>query len=371
MAKLTKSFFENGESREAVRINKYLSDSGMCSRREADRLVEEGKVLIDGVPAVMGSKVLPGQKVTISGKTIEKEEKMVLIAFNKPQGVVCTTDRREPDNIIDFINYGSRIFPIGRLDKDSEGLILLTNDGEIVNKILRAGNHHEKEYLVTVNKPVTPEFLKGMAGGVPILDTVTKPCIVEALDKRSFRIVLTQGLNRQIRRMCEYFEYRVVSLKRIRIMNVNLGRLQLGGYRNLTEWELEELNLLIQDSSNGPAEEIDEEFLPAEGVVLGESIAKTAARKPHPRGEAGRRYAGGPDSGMAANVKRDNAGVSDYKKKPVQGKKFIKGEGWTEKKPAYKMQTSEKTAAEKKYGAGKGFNGKSNTGRPKTFSKKK
>ncbi len=402
MAKLTKSFFENGESREAVRINKYLSDSGMCSRREADRLVEEGKVLIDGVPAVMGSKVLMGQKVTIAGKTIEKEEKMVLIAFNKPQGVVCTTDRREPDNIIDFINYGSRIFPIGRLDKDSEGLILLTNDGEIVNKILRAGNHHEKEYLVTVNKPVTPEFLKGMAGGVPILDTVTKPCIVEALDKRSFRIVLTQGLNRQIRRMCEYFEYLVMSLKRIRIMNVNLGRLQLGGYRNLTEWELEELNLLIQDSSNGPADEIDEEFLPAEGVVMGETIAKATARKLYSHKDSGSIKRSGKQD-TAVNVKRDNA-AADNRKKPVQGKKFIKGEGWTEKRPTNKpvfeskdtgkkgvtkayvgktnaektfveKQFSGKQSSGKNYGgkpiAGKGFNGKANTGRPKTFGKKK
>ena len=322
MAKLTKSFFENGESRESVRINKYLSDAGMCSRREADRLVEEGKVLIDGQPAVMGSKVFPGQKVTIAGKTIEKEEKMVLIAFNKPQGIVCTTDRREPDNIIDFINYGSRIFPIGRLDKDSEGLILLTNDGEIVNKILRAGNHHEKEYLVTVNKPITPEFLKGMAGGVPILDTVTKPCIVEALDKNRFRIVLTQGLNRQIRRMCEYFEYRVISLQRIRIMNVNLGRLQLGGYRNLTDWELEELNLLIQDSSNQPGEEVDEEFLPAEGIVLGE---KTTGKR------VGRR-----------NTSNRTA---------PQGKSFVKGAGWTEK--SEKAKYAEKDIREKSRQKGK------------------
>lgn len=176
MTKLTKNYFNHADGTEEVRINKFLSDTGMCSRREADALVAAGRVLIDGEPARMGSRVLPGQKVTVEGKEAVKEERMVLIVFNKPQGVVCTSDRREPDNIVDFINYGTRIFPIGRLDKDSEGLILLTNNGEIVNKILRAGNEHEKEYIVSVNKPITEEFLRGMAGGVPILDTVTKPC---------------------------------------------------------------------------------------------------------------------------------------------------------------------------------------------------
>ena len=185
-------------------------------------------------------------------KALKKENKMVLIAFHKPVGIVCTTDRREPDNIIDYIQYGSRIFPIGRLDKDSEGLILLTNDGEIVNKILRAGNYHEKEYIVKVNKPLTPAFLQGMASGVPILDTVTRPCTVEEIDRNTFRIVLTQGLNRQIRRMCVYFDYRVLSLKRVRIMNIPLGRLAVGGYRNLTDRELSELNEMLSDSSNTP-----------------------------------------------------------------------------------------------------------------------
>lgn len=255
MAKISKDYFHNGEEKESVRINKYLSDSGMCSRREADRLIAEGNVLIDGEPAVMGSKVRKGQKVTIAGRNIKKENKMVLIAFHKPVGIVCTTDRREPDNIIDYIQYGSRIFPIGRLDKDSEGLILLTNDGEIVNKILRAGNYHEKEYIVKVNKPLTPAFLQGMASGVPILDTVTRPCTVEEIDRNTFRIVLTQGLNRQIRRMCEYFDYRVLSLKRVRIMNIRLGRLAVGGYRNLTDRELSELNEMLLDSSNAPVQE--------------------------------------------------------------------------------------------------------------------
>ena len=263
MAKVTKRMFDSEEKRDqAVRINKFLSDSGVCSRREADSLVEQGKVLIDGEVAVMGSKVLPDQKVTLNGKLVEREEKMVLIALNKPQGIVCTTDKRDPDNIIDFLNYGKRIYPIGRLDKDSEGLILLTNNGDIVNKILRAGNNHEKEYIVTVNKALTAEFLKGMSQGVPILDTVTRPCTIEAINKTTFRIILTQGLNRQIRRMCEFFDYRVISLQRIRIMNINLGRLHLGGYRNLTDRELEELKELIEDSMSQPiSNEIDEEMV--------------------------------------------------------------------------------------------------------------
>ena len=263
MAKVSKRMFEDDENaNQAIRINKFLSDSGVCSRREADTHVEKGDVLIDGVVAVMGSKVLPHQTVVFCGKEIERDDKMVLIALNKPQGIVCTTDLREPDNIIDFLKYNKRIYPIGRLDKDSEGLILLTNNGDIVNKILRAGNHHEKEYIVKVNKVITSEFLKGMSSGVPILDTVTRPCTIEALDKTTFKIILTQGLNRQIRRMCEYFGYKVLRLQRIRIMNVRLGHLQLGGYRNLTDYELEELKELIQDSYNhSPSDEVDDEMV--------------------------------------------------------------------------------------------------------------
>ena len=240
------------EPTTGIRINKYMAESGMCSRREADKLVADGKVYIDGVKAVMGSKVLPGQKVTVKGQDIKKNEDLVLIAFNKPVGIVSTTDKREKDNIIDYINYGKRIFPIGRLDKESEGLILLTNDGDIVNKILRAGNYHEKEYVVTVNKDITPEFLKAMGSGVPILDTVTRPCKIEQIDKKVFKIILTQGLNRQIRRMCEALGYRVRSLIRIRIMNIKLNHLKSGTYRNLTPKELEELRQMIADSSNAP-----------------------------------------------------------------------------------------------------------------------
>lgn len=250
MAKRTKSLTSQGNEPDEVRINKFLSDAGVCSRREADRYVLEGKVKIDGVTAVIGSKVGKASKVTFQGKPVQKEERLVLIAFNKPVGIVCTTDPGEQDNIVDFIQYGMRIYPIGRLDKDSEGLILLTNDGDVVNKILRAENRHEKEYIVTVNKEITPEFLKKMSQGIPILDTVTNPCEIHQMDKYTFRIILTQGLNRQIRRMCEHLGYRVVKLVRIRIMNILLGRLKSGTWRNVTEKEIEELNRLIRNKDS-------------------------------------------------------------------------------------------------------------------------
>ncbi len=240
--------FDKVVREEGVRINKYLADSGICSRRQGDEAVAAGKVLIDKKPAEMGSKVLPGQVVSFNGQVITPAKDMILIALNKPAGIVCTTDRRDPDNIIDFLNYKKRIFPIGRLDKDSEGLILLTNNGDIVNKILRAGNNHEKEYVVTVNKEITPEFLKKMSEGVPILDTVTKKCRVTKIDDRTFSIILTQGLNRQIRRMCEALDYRVRHLKRVRIMNVRLGRLKPGDYRNVTPDEIAEMNRLMKGS---------------------------------------------------------------------------------------------------------------------------
>ncbi|BCN31692.1 23S rRNA pseudouridine(2604) synthase RluF [Anaeromicropila herbilytica] len=239
-------------NKEEVRLNKYLSEAGVCSRREADRLIEEGKVLIDGNVATTGDRVQPHQNITVNGKPVVKEEKQILIAFNKPRGIVCTTEKKEPNNIVDYIDFGKRIYPIGRLDKESEGLILLTNNGEIVNKILRGSNNHEKEYIVKVNKPISRQFLRGMISGVPILDTVTKPCEITTLDRYTFQIIITQGLNRQIRRMCEYFGYKVLELKRVRIMNIKLGRLNLGGYRNVTELEYEELMELIEESNNDP-----------------------------------------------------------------------------------------------------------------------
>ncbi len=234
---------------EEIRINKYLSEVGYCSRRAADKLIEAGRVTINGVVPEMGTKVKKGDEVRVDGKLIDKtEEESVYIAFNKPVGIVCTTDTRvEKDNIIDFIGYPTRIFPIGRLDKPSEGLIFLTNDGDIVNKILRARNNHEKEYIVTVNRPITPDFIKKMSSGVPILDTVTRKCFVEQISPYEFRIILTQGLNRQIRRMCEYLDYRVRKLKRIRIMNVHLD-VGVGEWRYLTKDELAEINRLTSDS---------------------------------------------------------------------------------------------------------------------------
>ncbi|HIP36305.1 MAG TPA: 23S rRNA pseudouridine(2604) synthase RluF [Crocinitomix sp.] len=236
--------------KKSVRINKYLSEAGYCSRRKADKLLDEGRITINGVIPEMGTKVEEGDIVRVDGELVVKgKEKPVYLAFNKPRGIVCTTDDRfEKDNIIDFINYPTRIFPIGRLDKPSEGLIFLTNDGDIVNKILRARNNHEKEYIVTVNQPITKEFIHKMSIGVPILDTVTKKCMVEKIDKFKFRIVLTQGLNRQIRRMCEFFGYRVNRLKRVRIMNVRLD-LPVGKWRNLTKDELEAINYLVENST--------------------------------------------------------------------------------------------------------------------------
>jgi 23S rRNA pseudouridine2604 synthase len=235
---------------EETRINKFLSEAGYCSRRAADKLIDAGRVKINGKIPEMGTKITTNDIVEVDGVQVKNEnEKFVYLAFNKPVGIVCTTDTRvEKDNIIDFINYPTRIFPIGRLDKPSEGLIFLTNDGDIVNKILRARNNHEKEYIVSVNKAITPEFIQKMSAGVPILDTVTRKCIIEQINKNTFRIVLTQGLNRQIRRMCEYFDYRVTKLKRIRIMNIHLD-VPEGKWRDLTEKELKEINRLVEDSS--------------------------------------------------------------------------------------------------------------------------
>ncbi len=235
---------------ELTRINKYLSEIGYCSRRAADKLIEQGRVTINGKIPEMGTKISNEDEVRVNGKLVSqpKKKKMVYIAFNKPVGVVCTTDqKREKSNIIDFINYPTRIFPIGRLDKPSEGLIFLTNDGDIVNKILRARNKHEKEYEVTVHKPVTKEFIEAMANGVPILDTVTRKCFVKQMDKKKFKIILTQGLNRQIRRMCEYLGYDVKKLKRVRIMNIKLD-IPVGTYRDFTAKELNQINQAVEQS---------------------------------------------------------------------------------------------------------------------------
>jgi len=233
-----------------TRINKYLSEVGFCSRRAADKLIEESRVTINGKVPEMGTKISEGDEVRVDGNLISTpKEEFVYIAFNKPVGIVCTTNTKvEKDNIIDFINYPKRIFPIGRLDKQSEGLIFLTNDGDIVNKILRARNRHEKEYIVTVNRPVTIEFVETMSNGVSILDTTTRKCEVKRLSKFKFKIILTQGLNRQIRRMCEFLDYRVTQLKRVRIMNISLD-IPVGQWRDITEKELQDIHRLGMSSS--------------------------------------------------------------------------------------------------------------------------
>lgn len=238
------------EDKNLVRINKYFSEIGYCSRREADKLIGQKQVTINGVVAEIGSKVSSKDEIRLNGKLIGgKETKPVYLAFNKPRGIVCTTDtRREKNNIIDYINYPERIFPIGRLDKDSQGLILLTNDGDIVNQILRARNNHEKEYLVTVMQPITKSFIHKMGNGVPILETVTRKCFVEQIDKFRFRIILTQGLNRQIRRMCEHLGNQVRQLERYRIMNINLD-IPIGTWRHVSKKELNEIRKLLIDSS--------------------------------------------------------------------------------------------------------------------------
>lgn len=238
---------ESGE--QLKRLNKYISETGFCSRREADKLIEQGRVTINGIIPELGTKVRPEDKVYVDGKLITSSESLIYIAFNKPIGITCTTELDVKGNIIQYINHPKRIFPIGRLDKPSEGLIFLTNDGDIVNKILRAGNNHEKEYIVTVDKAITNDFIKNMSNGIPILDTITKKCSVKKINTYSFSIILTQGLNRQIRRMCDYLGYSVVRLKRIRIMNIQLEGIDSGKWRYLTEQEMQTINQMIAQSS--------------------------------------------------------------------------------------------------------------------------
>jgi 23S rRNA pseudouridine2604 synthase len=255
---------------QQTRINKFLSESGFCSRREADKLLEEGRITINGVVPELGTKVSLEDEVRVDGKLIrEKTEKPVYLAFNKPVGIECTTNQNVRDNIVDYINYPKRIFPIGRLDKASEGLIFMTNDGDIVNKILRARNNHEKEYVVTVNRPITDRFIEKMSNGVPILDTITRKCKVEQISKYVFRIILTQGLNRQIRRMCEYLNYEVTALKRTRIINISLD-VHIGRYRDLTDDEIKQLNKLIEPSSK-----TEEASLPKERIIRNNNNKRT------------------------------------------------------------------------------------------------
>lgn len=237
---------------ESKRLNKYISESGICSRREADRFIEKGLVFINGKRAVMGDQAFPTDTVKVNGMVIEPKpkEEAIYLAFNKPRGITCTTDTEIEGNIVDYIGFGERIFPIGRLDKDSQGLIFMTSNGDIVNKILRAGNKHEKEYIVTVNKAITDQFIQRMGNGIPVLGQTTKKCKVERISPFVFRIILVQGLNRQIRRMCEYLGYEVQKLERIRIMNISLTGIPLGAYRAFSPSELKEIEASISNSSN-------------------------------------------------------------------------------------------------------------------------
>jgi 23S rRNA pseudouridine2604 synthase len=249
MSNSSNSKVDNSIAEDGIRVNRYISSSGYCSRRKADDYVAAGLVTVDGLEAIAGTRVFPGQIVRVSGKPLFPDEDFVYIALHKPLGITCTTDPRDMDNVIDYLHFDKRIYPIGRLDKTSTGLLLLTNDGNIVNKILRAEGHHEKEYFVEVDRPVTPDFIKSMQEGVPVLDKVTMPCKMIQTGSHSFRIILTQGLNRQIRRMCEYHEYRVRKLKRTRILNIDLGSLPLGDWRYLTFKEIRDLKTLIDQPS--------------------------------------------------------------------------------------------------------------------------
>lgn len=243
------------QKKEPVRLNKYLSEAGVCSRREADRLIESGKVTVDGLPARTGMRIVPGQTVKVGRKTVSKQGEMVVLAVNKPKGIVCTEEKRERNSIVRFLNYPIRVTYIGRLDKDSRGLLLMTNNGDIINRMMRSANRHEKEYKVTVDHEITQEFISRMSAGVPILNTVTRPCRVKKIGKYTFSIILTQGLNRQIRRMCEALGYDVKDLVRVRVMNIRLGGLKEGQYRRLTDEELEELYEMIKYSSDAPLSE--------------------------------------------------------------------------------------------------------------------
>ena len=249
---------------EPVRLNKYLSEAGVCSRREADRLIETGRVTVDGQCAQTGMRIVPGQVVKVGNKVVSKQDEMIVLAVNKPRGIVCTEERRERDSIVRFLNYPVRVTYIGRLDKDSHGLLLMTNNGDIINKMMRAANKHEKEYKVTVDKEITEDFLKKMAAGVPILDTVTRPCTVKKIGKYTFSIILTQGLNRQIRRMCEALGYEVKNLLRVRVMNITLDGLKDGQYRKLTDQELNELYDQLKDSSVLPGGKYQEQWAAAQ-----------------------------------------------------------------------------------------------------------
>lgn len=322
------------------RLNKYISSSGFCSRREADRLIEEGKVRVDGKRAQVGMRVLPGQKVMVNGELIKNDIEPVYIAFNKPVGVVSTTDPEEKDNIVDFISHEQRIFPIGRLDKDSQGLILLTNDGDIVNKILRVGNNHKKEYIVKVDRPITKDFLERMAQGVPILDRVTRRCELHEINPYTFQITLIQGLNRQIRRMCEYFGYNVLKLERIQVLNIKLGDLGQGNWRDLTHAELEGLFDML-DAEKGAIKNFQSNK--AMNRALQDYDVKTNYRKAASVSKLAKTNPK-PDKGVAKKPKFEDEETAKpkFKKKPSAGLRIGKSKASKVKAVAKKMSEARK-----------------------------
>ncbi|MFV0312981.1 MAG: 23S rRNA pseudouridine(2604) synthase RluF [Dysgonomonas sp.] len=335
------------------RLNKYISNSGFCSRREADRFIEEGRVTINGKRAQVGMRVLPGQKVKVNGELIVNKIEPVYIAFNKPVGIVSTTDPQERDNIINFIRHEQRIFPIGRLDKDSQGLILLTNDGDIVNKILRAGNNHKKDYLVKVNRPITKDFLTRMAQGVPILDRVTRRCEIVEINPYMFRISLIQGLNRQIRRMCEYFDYEVLKLERIQIMNIKLGDLGQGNWRNLTHAELEGLFDMLENSEKTHTAKAPSNK--AFNKALEEFDIKTDYRKASIAAKYGKTNKTDSTNKKSSNTSAPSSDENEHKAKPKRkgkpasglrvGKQKVaanKPKGGSKPKPKAKNQSKKK-----------------------------
>ena len=355
--------------RKSTRINKYISESGLCSRREADRFVEQGNVWINGRRATTGDQVVAGDRVKVNGQEIEpqEEEDLILIALNKPVGIVSTTESSEKDNIVEFVKHGARIFPIGRLDKDSQGLIFLTNNGDLVNKILRANNNHEKEYQVTVNKPITDEFVEGMQKGVPILGQVTKKCSVEKVSTFAFTITLVQGLNRQIRRMCEYFGYEVTQLIRTRIMNVSLKGLALGDWRDLTPKEIDTIIALTEGSEATPAASKQAKPKAKPRTQNGQNARKdkpgTGAKSHSP----GKSALGKPASGKAAPGKSASGKTrSSVKGKPsAAGKAHPKAKASVGGKPATAGKRGGKPSGKTRPSAGKpAAHGK--TSRPKT-----
>ena len=299
----------------SIRLNKWISDAGICSRREADRLIEAGRVTVDDQPVSMGTRVRKGQKVCVDGQPVSREKQVILLAVNKPVGVVCTTEKKWGDKTLEeLVNYPKRVFSVGRLDKDSEGLILMTNQGDLLNKIMKAGNYHEKEYVVTVDKKVTPDFIRRMAKGVPLkeLDTVTRPCRVEMAGENRFRIVLTQGLNRQIRRMCEYFGYHVVRLVRVRIMNIELGRLPSGQYRHLTKTEAAVLMDSLKKSENNT------EFR----YLQEDSGEESRSKKP---GSGSQNRSERPGTGSQNRSERPGSGNQSRSEKPRNGSQSRSG----------------------------------------------